>query len=76
MDNYIQKDIHNPKLKFWGVTSEVPGLGFFFAAMWLLRNEPRVGAKTIGVRYLSGRRGITTARIVEDEASRKQWQPQ
>jgi len=23
MDNYIQKDIHNPKLKFWGVT-ELP----------------------------------------------------
>ena len=20
MDNYIGKDIHNPKLKFWGVT--------------------------------------------------------
>lgn len=20
MDNFIQKDIHNPKLKFWGVT--------------------------------------------------------
>ena len=30
---------------------EVPGLGFFYAAMWSLRNEPRVGAKTIGVRY-------------------------
>ena len=21
MDNFIRKDIHNPKLKFWGVTS-------------------------------------------------------
>jgi len=76
MDNYIRKDTHNPKLKFWGVTSEVPGLGFFFAAMWSLRNEPWVGAKTIDVRYPSGRRGITTARFDEGEASRKQWQPQ
>ena len=50
---------------------EVPGLGFFYAAMWSLRNEPRVGAKTIGVRYPSGQRGITLARIVEDEASRE-----
>ena len=68
MDNYIQKDIHNPKLKFWGVTSEVPGLGFFFAAMWLLWNEPRVGTKTIGVRYPSELRGITTAQFMEGEA--------
>ena len=50
---------------------EVLVLGFFFAAMWSLRNEPRVGAKIVGVRYPSERRGITTARIVEDEASRK-----
>ena len=23
MDNFIRKDIHNPKLKFWGVTAYV-----------------------------------------------------
>ena len=31
-------------------------------------DEPRVGAKTVGGRYPSGRRSITTARSLEDEA--------
>jgi len=52
-------------------SSEAPVLGFFFAAMWSCRNEQRVGVKTIGVRYPSGRRGITTARFDEGKASRE-----
>ena len=57
-------------------SSEVSGLGFFFAAMWSLRNEPRVGAKTVGERYPSGRRDhITIARFDEGEASRNKCQP-
>jgi hypothetical protein len=53
-----------------GASIEVPVLVFFFAAMWSCWNEPRVGAKSVGVGYLLERRSITTAQINEGEASK------
>jgi len=54
-----------------GGSVEALALLFFFAAMWSCQNEPRVGAKIVGVGYSSERRLITTTQIYESEASRE-----